>query len=51
MKSNNKINKLKSLAKEMRKAILQTSLNSGESAHIGGALSIVEILATLYLPA
>tara|TARA_B100001027_G_C16251559_1_gene324676 strand:+ start:672 stop:1475 length:804 start_codon:yes stop_codon:yes gene_type:complete len=48
MKSNNKINKLKSLAKEMRKAILQTSLNCGESAHIGGALSIVEILATLY---
>ncbi len=48
MKNINRIKKLKSLANKMRKTILEVSLNCGESAHIGGGLSIVEILATLY---
>ena len=42
------IEKLINLAKKMRKTLLETSLNSGESSHIGGALSIVDILAVLY---
>ena len=32
----------------MRKIILETSFKCGAPAHIGGALSIVEILACLY---
>ena len=32
----------------MRKIILETSYKCGEPAHIGGALSIVEILCCLY---
>ena len=43
-----KITKIKKLAKNMRKVILEVSLNCGEPAHIGGALSIVDIMATLY---
>ena len=42
------IEKLINLAKKMRKTLLETSFNSGESSHIGGALSIVDILAVLY---
>lgn len=40
--------KLKNICYEMRKTILQTSYNCKEPAHIGGALSMVEILAVLY---
>jgi len=36
------------LAKKMRKVLLDVSLNCGEPAHIGGALSIIDIMATLY---
>lgn len=39
----------KELAKQIRKNILFAAFNAGaRSAHIGGALSIVEIVATLY---
>jgi transketolase len=44
----NKIEQLTKLAKKMRKSLLETSLNCGEAAHIGGGLSIVDILAVLY---
>ena len=33
---------------QMRKIILETSFKCGAAAHIGGALSIVDILACLY---
>ena len=36
------------LAQEMRRTILQMSFNCGQPSHIGGALSIVDILAVLY---
>lgn len=42
------IKDLKLTCYKMRKTILETSFNCQESAHIGGALSMVEILATLY---
>ena len=32
----------------VRKTILDISYNSGEPSHIGGALSIVDILAVIY---
>ena len=32
----------------MRKTILEVSLNCGEPSHIGGALSIVDVMAVLY---
>ena len=40
--------KLNKICYEMRRTILQTSYNCKEAAHIGGALSMVEILAVLY---
>jgi transketolase len=41
--------KIKELAKQIRKDILFSAFSAGaKSAHIGGALSIVEIVATLY---
>lgn len=40
--------RIKLYCQEMRKIILKTSLNCKQPAHIGGALSIVEILAVLY---
>ncbi len=40
---------IKSECRKMRKIILKTSFNCQQPTHIGGALSIVEILATLYL--
>ena len=46
MKMINKKIHLKS--NQMRKIILETSFKCGAPAHIGGALSIVEILACLY---
>ena len=36
------------LALKMRKKILEISLACNNSAHLGGGLSLVEILATLY---
>jgi len=44
----NKVQQLTKLAKKMRKSLLEISLNCGEAAHIGGGLSIVDILAVLY---
>ena len=44
----NNIKKIEYFSKRMRKAILDVSFNCGEAAHIGGAMSIVDILATLY---
>jgi transketolase len=44
----NKIEQLTKIAKKMRKSLLETSFNCGEAAHIGGGLSIVDILAVLY---
>jgi transketolase len=43
-----KIDQLKNLAKKMRKILLETSYNCGVATHIGGGLSIVDILAVLY---
>lgn len=43
------IAKIKELAKQVRKDILFSAFSAGaRSAHIGGALSIVEIITTLY---
>ena len=36
------------LAERMRRTILQMSYNCGQASHLGGALSIVDILAVLY---
>ena len=48
-KIKNEIGDIKYFAKNMRKSILKMSLNAGaNSSHFGGALSIVEILATLF---
>jgi transketolase len=43
-----KIKKIKLKSIQMRKTILKTSFKCGAAAHIGGALSIVDILACLY---
>ena len=49
MNKENEISKIKQLAKQIKKNILNMSLVAAErSAHFGGALSTVEILATLY---
>jgi len=49
MKDNNEISEIKKLAKQIRINILKMSLVAGaSSSHFGGALSTVEILATLY---
>ena len=42
------IDKLKKLSRKIRKTILDVSYNSGEPSHIGGALSMAEILAVIY---
>ena len=47
--SDEKIKKIKNMAKSMRKNILEMSLKAGaQSSHFGGGLSIVDIVATLY---
>ena len=43
-----KINRIRKLSYKIRKTILDISYNSGEPSHIGGALSITEILAVIY---
>ena len=48
MENNLNSKSIKKLAKKMRLEILNASLNCGEPSHIGGALSIVDIVATLY---
>jgi transketolase len=48
LSENKQIEKIVVLAKKMRKSVLELSLNCGEAAHIGGGLSIVDIMATLY---
>ena len=48
LKKSNKSEELLRLAKNMRRIILEVSLNCGEPAHIGGGLSIVDIMAVLY---
>ena len=48
MSNTNQIDKIIDLARKMRKSVLELSLNCGEAAHIGGGLSIVDIMATLY---
>ncbi len=45
---NTQIFKLQKLSLKMRKIILEISLNCGVASHIGGALSIVDIIAVLY---
>ena len=42
------IDNLKKLSQKIRKTILDVSYNSGERSHIGGALSMAEILAVIY---
>ena len=43
------IEKIELFSKNIRKSILQMAFDAGaSSAHFGGALSIVEILATLF---
>jgi transketolase len=44
----NQINKIKKLSYRIRKNILDITYNSGEASHIGGALSMTEILAVVY---
>jgi transketolase len=44
----NKIDTIKRLSYKIRKNILDISYNSGEPSHIGGALSMAEILAVIY---
>ena len=46
MKKN--LSRLHALSSEIRRTILKTSYESNERTHLGGALSIVEILAILY---
>ena len=49
MNENSEILKIKKLGKQIRSNILKMSLVAGaSSSHFGGALSTVEILATLY---
>ncbi len=49
MNSKDKIQEIKSFAKDCRKNILEMALVAGaNSSHFGGALSIVEIISTLY---
>ncbi len=43
-----KVNQIKKLSYKIRKIILDISYNCGEPSHIGGALSIVEILSVIY---
>ena len=42
------IDRLADLALNMRKRMLKISLTCGQSTHLGGGLSLVEIIATLY---
>lgn len=44
----NYIKKIETLAQKMRKTALKMAYECGEPAHIGGGLSIIDILATLY---
>ena len=49
MSEKNCVEKIKNFAKNMRKNILEMALTAGaNSSHFGGALSIVEIVASLF---
>ena len=49
MSEKNSVEKIKNFAKNMRKNILEMALTAGaNSSHFGGALSIVEIVASLF---
>ena len=44
-----KLDKIKNFAKDMRRNIIFTAYKAGsKSAHIGGALSVTDIIAVLY---
>lgn len=45
---NTQLNSLIKYSDTIRKKIIQTAFNCGESVHIGGALSMVDILSVLY---
>ena len=50
MEKKNFKNEIKKFSNDMRSNILEMSLSAGSSSsHFGGALSIVEILSTLYV--
>ena len=44
----NRLKNIEELSKQMRRILLEVSFKCGQSAHIGGALSIIEVLAVLY---
>ena len=44
----NRLSKTKILADNVRKLILEASFNCGAASHIGGALSITDIVASIY---
>ncbi len=48
MVGENKIKSIEELSKSMRRILLEVSFRCGHAAHIGGGLSIIEIMATLY---
>jgi transketolase len=48
MKKINLVKKLEDDSKKIRKIIIEAAYNCGESAHIGGALSMTEIINYLY---
>jgi transketolase len=48
LKNFDQIEELEEFARKMRRVILEVSLNCGEPAHIGGGLSITDIMAVLY---
>lgn len=48
MMANARLEKIRHFAKTMRRHILEVSFSCNKSVHIGGALSMTDILATLY---
>ena len=48
MNTVNTVEELSLLAQEMRYAALEMSYNCGEPTHLGGGLSIIDIMAVLY---
>ena len=42
------VQKIKDMARKMRRRILDVSHSCNVNAHMGGGLSIVDIMATLY---
>ena len=48
MKRTTEVNAIENLASSMRKTALKVAFECNEPAHIGGGMSIIDILATLY---